>query len=227
MTTDAAAATNAAARALAAPILPHAFYQRPTLRVARALLGKVLVHRRRGALTAGRIVEVEAYRGPEDRAAHTAGGRRTPRNEVMWGAGGHLYVYFTYGMHHCCNVVTRTAGEPEAVLLRALEPIAGVAAMRRRRAVGRDVPVAALARGPGNLCRAMGIDRRHDGVDLTHGSIVLLDAPPVPAAAVAVSPRIGVAYAGAHALRPWRFFVRTSPAVSANRTAGRDVLSRA
>ena len=145
----------------------------------------------------------------------------------MWGTGGHLYVYFTYGMHHCCNVVTRTAGEPEAVLLRALEPIAGAALMRRRRGVAGDVPLAALARGPGNLCRAMAIDRRHDGADLTHGSIVVLDAPPVPAAAVAVSPRIGVPYAGAHALRPWRFFVGTSPAVSARHTSALDRVSRA
>jgi DNA-3-methyladenine glycosylase len=197
------------------------------LRVARALLGKILVHRRRGSVTAGRIVEVEAYRGPEDRAAHTAGGRRTPRNEVMWATGGHLYVYFTYGMHHCCNVVTRAAGEPEAVLLRALEPIAGVALMRRRRGVAADAPRAALARGPGNLCRAMAIDRRHDGTDLVHGSIVILDAPPVSAAALAVSARIGVAYAGTHALRPWRLFVRRSPAVSARRAAARDPLTRA
>ena len=217
MRTASADTADGAARALAAPILPLDFYRRPTLRVARALLGKILVHRRRGTLTAGRIVEVEAYRGPEDRAAHTAGGRRTARNEVMWGAGGHLYVYFTYGMHYCCNVVTRAAGEPEAVLLRALEPIAGAALMRRRRGISADVPLAALARGPGNLCRAMGIDRRNDGADLAHGTILILDAPPVPSAAIAVSPRIGVAYAGAHALRPWRFFVRSSPAVSGRR----------
>jgi DNA-3-methyladenine glycosylase len=202
---------------LDAPVLPLEFYLRPTLRVARDLLGKIFVHRRRGAVTAGRIVEVEAYRGPEDRAAHTAGGRRTARNEVMWGRGGRLYVYFTYGMHHCCNVVTRAAGVPEAVLLRALEPVVGLPVMRRRRGGRRDLEVAALARGPGNLCQAMGIDRTLDGADLVTGPIVLLDAPRVRADLVGVSPRIGVAYAGDHALRPWRFFVRASPAVSGSR----------
>ncbi|MCC6764974.1 MAG: DNA-3-methyladenine glycosylase, partial [Deltaproteobacteria bacterium] len=175
-------------------------------------------------LTAGRIVEVEAYRGPEDRAAHTAGGRRTARNEVMWGPGGHLYVYFTYGMHHCCNVVTRDADEPEAVLLRALEPLAGIELMRRRRNA-RDLPTVTLARGPGNLCRALGIDRRHDGCDLTTGPIVILDAPMARASLVAVSARVGVEYAGEHALRPWRFFLRHSLAVSAPRVGER--LSRA
>jgi DNA-3-methyladenine glycosylase len=200
---------------LGAAILPPEFYLRPTLRVARDLLGKILVHRRRGTITAGRIVEVEAYRGPEDRAAHTAGGRRTARNEVMWGPGGRLYVYFTYGMHHCCNVVTRTAGVPEAVLIRALEPVAGLSVMQRRR--GGPVPDLALARGPGNLCRAMAVDRRHDGNDLGAGPIVILDAPRVGPAAIATSPRIGVAYAGSHALKPWRFFVRDSRAVSGRR----------
>jgi DNA-3-methyladenine glycosylase len=194
------------------------FYERPTLRVARGLLGKILVHRSRDGIAAGRIVEVEAYRGPEDRAAHTAGGRRTPRNEVMWGDGGRLYVYFTYGMHYCCNVVTRRAGEPEAVLLRALEPVLGSALMQRRRG-GRDLPTTGLARGPGNLCRALGIDRRLDGCDLTAGPVVILDAPRVPAGSVVTSPRIGVDYAGDHALRPWRFYVRDSTAVSRPRSS--------
>ena len=207
----------AEAAALGAPILPAEFYRGPTLTVAKALLGKILVHRRGRAVTAGRIVEVEAYRGPEDRAAHTAGGRRTARNEVMWGPGGHLYVYFTYGMHHCCNVVTGAAGEPEAVLLRALEPLAGLATMRRRRGVRADTPDAALARGPGNLCRALGIDRALDGCDLTVGPVVILAAPPVPRRRIVATTRIGVAYAGTHALRPWRFYVAGSPAVSASR----------
>jgi DNA-3-methyladenine glycosylase len=201
---------------LAAPILPLAFYLRPTLRVARDLLGKIIVHRGRGGLTAGRIVEVEAYRGPHDRAAHTAGGRRTARNEVMWGAAGKLYVYFTYGMHHCCNVVTRRAGVPEAVLLRALEPLAGLPLMQRRRGRAELAPNA-LARGPGNLCRAMGIDRHFDGSDLSEGPVVILAAPPIRLAAILTSTRIGVAYAGPDALRPWRFFIRDSFAVSGPR----------
>ena len=194
-------------------ILQREFFARPTLRVARALLGKVLVHHGRGGLTAGRIVEVEAYRGPADRAAHTWGGRRTARNETMWGPAGHLYVYFTYGMHYCCNVVTRDAGRPEAVLVRALEPLEGMGLMRRRRG-NAALPDAALCRGPANLCRAMGIDRRADGTDLTRGRIVLLDAPMIAARRVARSPRIGIAYAGTDAALPWRFFVCETAAVS-------------
>jgi DNA-3-methyladenine glycosylase len=222
-----ASAAAAAGVALDARIVPIAFYAQPTLRVARALLGKVLVHRRRGAVTAGRIVEVEAYRGPNDRAAHTAGGRRTPRNEVMWGPGGRLYVYFTYGMHYCCNVVTRPAGFPEAVLIRALEPVAGIPLMRRRRAGGSARTIEELARGPGNVCRAMGIDRRANGADLTTGPIVLLDAPRVRAADVITSTRIGVAYAGPDALLPWRFSVRGVRAVSRPPCSPLGKLSRA
>lgn len=203
-----------AAAALTAPVLPREFYAQPTLRVARALLGKILVRTWRGIVTAGRIVEVEAYRGPTDRAAHSAGGRRTARNEVMWGPAGHLYVYFTYGMHHCCNVVTRGPDRPEAVLLRALEPVTGLATMRRRRTLRSAHTASALARGPGNLCRALAIDRRSNGADLCEGSIVILDAEPVRPATIVASPRIGIPYAGDDELRPWRFYVRDSPAVS-------------
>jgi DNA-3-methyladenine glycosylase len=212
--------------AFASVVLPATFYAQPTLRVARALLGKILVHRSADAISAGRIVEVEAYRGPADRAAHTAGGRRTPRNEVMWGPGGHLYVYFTYGMHFCCNVVTRRAGEPEAVLVRALEPVKGVAAMRRRRGAGAWVPDAQLARGPANLCRALGIGRALNGADLIAGAVVILDAPRVRSSRVATSPRIGVAYAGADAALPWRFYVKGSPAVSGARVPSAAAVAR-
>jgi DNA-3-methyladenine glycosylase len=202
---------------LTAGPLDAGFYRRPTLRIARDLLGKVLVHEAPEGRVAGRIVEVEAYLGIRDRAAHTYGGRRTARNESMWGPGGRVYVYFTYGMHHCVNVVTREAGRPEAVLLRALVPLEGEERMRARRGVGPDSPAWRLARGPGNLCRAMGIDRTLDGADLESSPLRVLSAPPVPARRVARGPRIGVAYAGPDALRPFRFWIRDEPAVSATR----------
>jgi len=203
---------------VSAPALPRRSYLQPTLRVARALLGKTLVHDTAEGRTAGRIVEVEAYRGPADRAAHSSGGRRTPRNEVMYGPAGHAYVYFIYGMYFCMNVVCQPAGVPEAVLLRALEPLEGIALMRQRRSLP-DGPEWRLCRGPGALCRALGITRVENGVDLVHGPLRILDAPPVPAGRVVRTPRIGVGYAGAHAALPWRFLLRGSPAVSGRRVA--------
>ena len=201
---------------MSAPALPRRSYLQPTLRVARALLGKTLVHDTAEGRTTGRIVEVEAYRGPADRAAHSSGGRRTPRNEVMYGPAGHAYVYFIYGMYFCMNVVCQPAGVPEAVLLRALEPLEGIALMRQRRALP-DGPEWRLCRGPGALCRALGITRVENGADLVHGPLRILDAPPVPAGRVVRTPRIGVGYAGAHAALPWRFLLRGSPAVSGRR----------
>jgi DNA-3-methyladenine glycosylase len=200
--------------------LPRSFYVEPTLHVARALLGKVLVNDSPEGRAAGRIVEVEAYRGPRDRAAHSFGGRRTARNETMYGPPGHAYVYFIYGMHYCVNVVTQPAGVPEAVLLRALEPVDGIELMRARRGL-RDGPAWHLCRGPGSLCQALGLTGAHDGVDLVTGPLRILDAPAVPAAQVARAARVGVAYAGADALRPWRFVVRGSAAVSGPRGGAR------
>lgn len=197
--------------------LPRAFYQAPTLLVARRLLGQVLVHETAEGVAAGRIVEVEAYRGPADRAAHSRGGHRSPRNEVMWGPAGHAYVYFVYGMHHCVNVVTRAAGVPEAVLIRALEPTAGLDLMRARRRRGSTLAEWALCRGPGALCEALGIDRAQNGADLRRGPLRILRAAPVASRLVARTARIGVAYAGADAARPWRFVVATSRAASGPR----------
>ena len=201
---------------MSARALPRRLYLQPTLRVARALLGKTLVHDGPEGRTAGRIVEVEAYRGPADRAAHSSGGRRTPRNEVMYGPPGYAYVYFIYGMYFCMNVVCQPAGVPEAVLLRALEPLEGVELMRRQRELAEG-PEWRLCRGPGALCRALGIGRAENGADLVRGPLRIVDAPPVPAARVARTARIGVAYAGGDAARPWRFLVRGSPAVSGPR----------
>src|SRR6185295_6674231 len=160
--------------------LPRAFYLQPTLRVARALLGKILVHDAPEGRTAGRIVEVEAYRGPRDRAAHSFGGRRTARNEVMYGPPGHAYVYFIYGMHYCVNVVCQPRDVPEAVLVRALEPLDGEPLMRLRRGLP-DAPAWRLCRGPGALCQALGIARAQNGADLVRGNLRMMDGPTVPA----------------------------------------------
>lgn len=195
--------------------LPRDFYSRDAVRLAKALLGQILVHETREGTVAGRIVETEAYRGPTDRAAHTFGGRRTPRNEVMWGREGHAYVYFVYGMHFCLNAVAAGVGIPEAVLLRAIEPLEGIDLARARR--GRAVPDALLLSGPANLCRALGVDRARNGADLTFGDLVIREGERVPPRLVRATPRIGVAYAGDDALRPWRFVVAGSPALSGPR----------
>ena len=193
---------------------PRSFFARSSLVVARALLGCVLVHETEEGRTAGRIVEVEAYRGPGDRAAHSFGGRRTARNEVMYGPPGHAYVYFVYGMHYCVNVVTAAVDVPEAVLLRALEPLEGIDLMRRRRGLAASVPAWQLCRGPGNLCRALGIDRSVNGADLVESRLRIEVGPRLPAAHVGRGPRIGVAYAGEHASLPWRLAMRRSAALS-------------
>ena len=193
--------------------LPRRFYLEPTLRAARALLGQVLVHETAAGRVAGRIVEVEAYLGVRDRAAHTWGGRRTPRNETMWGPPGHAYVYFIYGVHHCVNVVTQAVGIPEAILIRALEPIEGAARMRERRNLP-EAPEWRLCRGPGALCQALGIDRAQDGADLVRGPLRIVRDSGAAGRPIGRTPRIGIAYAGSDAARPWRFVVRDSPAVS-------------
>jgi DNA-3-methyladenine glycosylase len=211
-------ATRAAAapppRRGAAPA--KSFFRRPALELAPALLGMILEHDAADGVSAGRIVEVEAYCGPADLAAHSAGGRRTARNEVMYGPGGRAYVYFIYGMHWCVNVVAAGRDVPEAVLLRALEPLYGIELMRARRgAAAKEIE---LARGPGNLTRALGIDRTLNGADLTAGPLRVLrprDPRSLPGADDIVrSPRIGVDYAGTWAELPWRFSVRGSRAVS-------------
>jgi len=173
------------------------------LTVARDVIGKLLVHRTTAGLTVGRIVEAEAYRGPEDRAAHSFGGRRTERTEAMFGEPGFAYVFFVYGMHWHLNLVTTRVGAPHAVLLRAVEPVMGAELMAERRGLPEDH--VNLTNGPGKLCQAFGIDRRYYGADLTRGPLFLSQGH-VPRGKIARSPRIGVDYAEAWAERPWRFF---------------------
>ncbi len=189
--------------------LPRSFYARPVLQVARACIGQLLVTDRDGQLTAGRIVEAEAYRGPEDRAAHSYGGRRTARTEAMYGPAGHAYLFLIYGLHWQFNLVTGAPGEPHAVLIRAIEPHTGVDRMRARRGVER---AATLGNGPGKLCQALAIDGSAYGWDLTRGRGIWLSAG--VRGRVARSTRIGIDYAGDWAERRWRFFDATSAHVS-------------
>jgi DNA-3-methyladenine glycosylase len=206
--------------------LPREFYARPTLDVARDLLGKVLVHVRRGVTTSGTIVEVEAYIGEDDPACHAAPGP-TRRNAPLYGAPGHAYVYLNYGIHCLVNVITEPEASPAAVLIRALSPIEGVAVMRRRRAMtmkGRrspsplDIPDTALCRGPGNLTMAMGITLAENRLDLL-GARLFVEDRGLQVPTVAWGPRIGIRV-GVDA--PWRAWVAGHPAVSRPRTARLD-----
>ncbi len=195
----------------AGPPLPRAFYEQPTLRVAQALLGCYLVREYRGQRLVGRILETEAYVGPDDQASHASVGK-TQRNAVMFGPAGHAYVYVIYGIHHCLNVVTERPGYPAAVLIRALEPVAGIEIMRQLRG-GR--PDRELANGPGKLCQALAIDRRFNGHDLCAGRDLWIAAgEPVPDDQIVTGPRVGVR-GDERALRaPWRFAIRGHPGVS-------------
>ena len=193
--------------------LARTFYTHPdVVAVARRLLGRLLVVPARGGRrVSGLIVETEAYRGPEDRASHAYGGRRTARTETMYSRGGAAYVYFVYGMYHQFNVVTNVADVPHAVLVRALEPVEGLAVMRRRRGGGSD---RTLTSGPGKLCIALGIDRRLDRADLLGDRIWLEPGRRVRPSAIASGPRIGIDYAEEWVGRSWRFWLRDSPFVS-------------
>jgi DNA-3-methyladenine glycosylase len=195
--------------------LPRGFFARDVLDVAPDLLGREVASTAGGRLVRLRLVEVEAYAGDIDPASHAFRGR-TPRNAVMFGPAGHAYVYFTYGMHYCVNVVTGQPGRASAVLLRAGVVVAGedVVRERRPRSSERD-----LVRGPARLTQALGIDRSWDGTDLcAPGSgLQLLPGEPVPPDRIATGPRVGVA--GDGAVAPWRFWVRDCPAVSVYRPA--------
>jgi len=188
------------------PFAP-AFYARPTAEVARRLLGQILVSRIRGREVVGRIVETEAYLGPHDPACHAYGHRRTARTEPLYGPPGTAYVYFTYGMHWCLNAVTERVDYPAAVLIRALEPLEGIALMRRRRG---DVPDRALCAGPARLCEALGITGEHNGGSLERGSVRILPGSRTRLRVV-VTPRIGITTA-----RDWplRFVIAGSPWLS-------------
>lgn len=181
--------------------LGRRFYTRPALALAPALLGTYLCHRQDDAVRRGRIVEVEAY--TDDAASHARERRRTPRNAVMFGPAGHAYVYFTYGMHFCFNVVAERDGIPGAVLIRGLDGLSG-------------------ANGPGRLCKALGIDRRQDGLDLTTGDVLWLERGTRRSSErIVVTKRIGIRVATE---LPWRFYLAGSPGVSRRDRQAESVL---
>ncbi|HTB65474.1 MAG TPA: DNA-3-methyladenine glycosylase [Steroidobacteraceae bacterium] len=186
--------------------LPRTFFARDAVALAEDLVGMHLAIRQPGGVAIGRIVETEAYQGPDDLAAHSVGGRRTARTEVMYGPAGHAYVYLIYGIWNCLNVVAAKPGIPHAVLLRAVEPVSALTGP---------------SWGPGLLCRAFDIDRSHNGLDL-RGKQLWIEAPKTTRTGrVCTGPRIGVDYAGEWAQRPWRFFDPDSPFVSTVSAAAR------
>jgi DNA-3-methyladenine glycosylase len=202
-------------------ILPRRFYNRPTLDVARDLIGKVLVHETRQGIASGVIVEAEAYIGESDPACHAAPGP-TKRNAPLYGPPGIAYVYLNYGIHYLVNAVTEAEGWPAAVLIRALEPKDGIPLMRRRRASGTakrpaDLSVDDLCRGPGNLTRALGIDLTQNLLDLT-GSALRIEDQKDRKRPVVWSRRIGI---NVGVEQEWRVTAADSPAISGRRVAGR------
>lgn len=196
--------------------LPRDFYLQDTVTVARELLGCVLWRKRGRQLLGARLVETEAYLGANDMASHARKGLRSARNQSMYLDGGHAYVYFTYGMHWCMNVVTQDSDIAEAVLLRAAEPVKGIEVMRERRPKAkRDVD---LMNGPGKLCAALEIDKALDGEPLD-GSRLYLTSRDIEIGEIGVSPRIGVEGAVGAAHWPLRFFLRGNRYVSGPRSA--------
>lgn len=190
------------------------FYQRgDVVQIAKELLGKILVTNWKGIITSGRIVECEAYAGVIDKASHASGGRRTARNEIMYGEGGYAYVYLCYGIHHLFNVVTNSEDIPHAILIRALDPIEGIDEMLLR--TNKKKLDHTLTQGPGNVSKALGIFTKHTGTSLLGDKIfIATDGCKYTKREFAASPRIGVDYAGKDALLPYRLFIKGNPFVS-------------
>lgn len=194
-------------------ILPREFYIRPVITVARELLGKVIVKNENGITLSGRIVEVEAYNGEIDEAAHSFNGK-TKRNEVMFNEGGYFYVYFTYGAHYCCNIVTGKIGKGTAVLIRAVEPLSGIEIMinnRFNRKLKSEKEIINLTSGPGKICKAFGFNKEHSGLDLTKNFVYLIDQKKLERNRIGISKRIGITKS---VELPWRFFEIGNPFLS-------------
>jgi DNA-3-methyladenine glycosylase len=191
--------------------LPRSFYEQSTIDVAKQLLGKYLVRKHSEGNTIGRIVETEAYVGPQDLACHASRGR-TARTEVMFGPAGHAYVYFIYGFYNMLNLVTEAQDYPAAVLIRAVEPVHGIELMKVRR---KSNVLRNLASGPGKLCQAFAVDRTLNGANLS-GSLLYVEDRGDLAPKFRVTPRVGVDYAGEWKDKPFRFLVRGSEYISKN-----------
>lgn len=197
--------------------LPLSFYQRKNVvAIAKELLGKIIVTNFNNIFTAARIVETEAYNGAVDRASHAYGNRRTNRTEVMFAEGGAAYVYFCYGIHHLFNAVTNVKDTPHAVLIRAVEPIAGIKHMLAR--TKKHVIDYTLTKGPGNVSKALGIHTKHSGMSLLSDEIFIADDGfKVKPSQIIATARIGVDYAAQDALLPYRFIIKDNPYVSGRR----------
>ncbi len=188
-------------------VLPRRFYNRPTLTIARDLLGTIVIRQDRGRTLAGRIVETEAYIGEDDPACHASHGL-TPRTEVMYGPPGHAYIYFTYGMHYMLNTVTEREKFPAAVLIRGIEPLAGIELMRKRRGFRAERE---LTNGPARLCSALGIDLRLNRTDLTRPPLYIVEPTEPVQEPVRWTPRIGIRHGRD---KPWRCYLEDNPFVS-------------
>ncbi len=194
-------------------VLTRKFFIRPVLVVAKDLLGKVLIKKDGNRVLAARIIEVEAYDGKVDKASHSFNGK-TKRNEVMFNEGGYFYVYFTYGAHFCCNVVTGKRNNGEAVLIRAVEPLLGINKMienRFGRALKSEKEIYNLTSGPGKVCKAFGFNKEHSGLDLTNSSVFIVNQPKLKKNMIGVSKRIGITKSVS---LPWRFFEIGNPYLS-------------
>ncbi|NLZ48291.1 MAG: DNA-3-methyladenine glycosylase [Clostridiales bacterium] len=200
--------------------LERSFYSRDTLQVAEELLGKYLVRKINDKFLIGKIVEVEAYMGEQDKAAHSYGGRRTERNEVMYGEAGHIYVYFIYGMHYCFNVITEKVNVPRGVLIRALEPMDGMEIMALNRykksleeLTSREIRN--LTNGPAKLCSALNITREHNGMDICKDDFYIgQDEKKRENFEIVKTTRINIDYAEEARFYPWRFYIKDNPYVS-------------
>ncbi|QNN44515.1 DNA-3-methyladenine glycosylase [Pedobacter roseus] len=192
---------------------PGYYLNEDVVGLAKDLLGKVLYTKIGDEITAGIIVETEAYFGVKDKASHAYGGRRTNRTETMYGAGGIAYVYLCYGMHHLFNVVTSTENDPHAVLIRGIEPLVGIEIMEERRNMPHTK--GAISAGPGSAAKALGINKTFNAKNLSGDDIWIEDhGIKYNENDIAATPRVGIAYAKEHALLPWRFFVKGNKYVS-------------